>query len=318
MYYKEGCATLQTKPQKQVLGILGGLGPAASCYLYQMLIDHTPATCDQDHIDIVISSRASTPDRTAFIMGKSKDDPFAVMEQDGFSLVHYGATVLAIPCNTAHYFYDRLAEALPVPVLNMPRLTVADAKAAGCTKLGILATDGTLAAETYQLACQAQGIAWAVPSEEHQQEVMSVIYDDIKQGKRADMAKFGAAVHDLKKQGCDMAVLGCTELSLVKRDEHLGKFFIDSTEVLCRHALEACGVGHDRRAIFPQMVVTARLRAADARPLRTRIVKGKMPGKARNGGERAEPFRPSLCSATFPERSGLRGRQGRRPLQGTS
>ncbi len=71
---------------------------------------------------------------------------------------------------------------------------------------------------------------------------MSVIYDDIKQGKRADMAKFGAAVHDLKKQGCDMAVLGCTELSLVKRDEHLGKFFIDSTEVLCRHALEACGV----------------------------------------------------------------------------
>ncbi len=61
-----------------------------------MLIDHTPATCDQDHIDIVISSRASTPDRTAFIMGKSKDDPFAVMEQDGFSLVHYGATVLAI------------------------------------------------------------------------------------------------------------------------------------------------------------------------------------------------------------------------------
>ena len=94
MYYKEGCATLQTKPQKQVLGILGGLGPAASCYLYQMLIDHTPATCDQDHIDIVISSRASTPDRTAFIMGKSKDDPFAVMEQDGFSLVHYGATEL--------------------------------------------------------------------------------------------------------------------------------------------------------------------------------------------------------------------------------
>ena len=79
---------------------------ASSCYLYQMLIDHTPATCDQDHIDIVISSRASTPDRTAFIMGKSKDDPFAVMEQDGFSLVHYGATVLAIPCNTAHYFYQ--------------------------------------------------------------------------------------------------------------------------------------------------------------------------------------------------------------------
>ena len=69
-----------------------------------------------------------------------------------------------------------------------------------------------------------------------------MIYDDIKQGRRADMRKFNAAVADLKAQGCDRAVLGCTELSLVKRDEHLDGFFIDSTEVLCRHALLACGV----------------------------------------------------------------------------
>lgn len=225
-----------------VLGILGGLGPAASCYLYQMLIDHTPATCDQDHIDIVISSRASTPDRTAFIVGKSKDDPFLVMEQDGKSLVAYGATVLAIPCNTAHYFYDRLAAALPVPVLNMPRLTVAEARAAGCKKLGILATDGTLLAETYQLMCAEAGVECAVPSPEHQRGVMAVIYDQIKHGKRADINLFNAAAGDLKRQGCDMAVLGCTELSLVKRDEKLGSFFIDSTEVLCKNALLACGV----------------------------------------------------------------------------
>ena len=129
-----------------------------------------------------------------------------------------------------------------MPVLNMPQLTAADAKAAGCTKLGILATDGTLLAETYQLACDREGIAWAVPSPEHQKGIMSVIYDDIKQGRRANMVKFAAAVADLKSQGCNMAVLGCTELSLVKRDEHLDAFFIDSTEVLCRHALLACGV----------------------------------------------------------------------------
>lgn len=228
--------------QKPVLGILGGLGPAASCYLYQMLIDHTPAHCDQDHIDIVISSRASTPDRTAFIVGKSSADPFYVMEQDGISLVRYGATVLAIPCNTAHYFYDRLAQALPVPVLNMPRLTVSDAKAAGCRKLGILATEGTVEAGTYQLMCEQAGIAWATPSPPRQQDITAVIYEQIKQGQRADMARFDAAAADLKAQGCDMAVLGCTELSLVKRDEALGSFFIDSTEVLCRHALRACGV----------------------------------------------------------------------------
>lgn len=231
-----------TKAIHPVLGIMGGLGPAASCYLYQMITDHTPAQKDQDHLDIVISSRASTPDRTAFIVGKSKDDPFDVMEQDGISLVRYGATVLAIACNTAHYFYDRLAAALPVPVLNMPRLTAADAKAAGCHKLGILATDGTLLAETYQIACRDIGLEWAAPGEQAQKGIMSIIYDEIKQGKRVDMQLFNAAVDDLHAQGCDMAVLGCTELSLVKRDEHLGPFFIDSTEVLCKHAMRACGV----------------------------------------------------------------------------
>ena len=189
-----------TKAIHPVLGIMGGLGPAASCYLYQMITDHTPAQKDQDHIDIVISSRASTPDRTAFIVGKSKDDPFDVMEQDGISLVRYGATVLAIACNTAHYFYDRLAAALPVPVLNMPRLTAADARAAGCHKLGILATDGTLLAETYQIACRDIGLEWAAPGEQAQKGIMSIIYDEIKQGKRVDMQLFNAAVDDLHAQ----------------------------------------------------------------------------------------------------------------------
>lgn len=228
---------------RPVLGILGGLGPAASCYLYQMLIDHTPAARDQDHVDIILSSRASTPDRTAFITGESTDDPLPLMLRDAQSLVAYGATVLAIPCNTAHYFYEQLTAALPVPVLNMPALTAAEAKARGCQKLGVLATDGTLLGKAYQLACREAALPWTKPAPEHQRAVMDIIYGQIKQGKRADMAAFNAAVEDLKAQGCTHAVLGCTELSLIKRDEHLpDDFFLDSTEVLCRTALRACGV----------------------------------------------------------------------------
>ena len=123
-----------------VLGILGGLGPAASCYFYQMVTEHTQAVRDQDHIDLVLSSRATTPDRTEFILGKCRTDPFAIMERDAQMLVRYGATVIAIPCNTAHYFFDRLAASLPVPVLHMPRLTVQQAIAGGCRKLNTINT----------------------------------------------------------------------------------------------------------------------------------------------------------------------------------
>lgn len=227
---------------RPVLGILGGLGPAASCYLYQLLIEHTPAAADQDHVDIILSSRASTPDRTAYIVGESKADPLPVMLQDAQSLVQYGATVLAIPCNTAHYFYQQLAAALPIPVLNMPELTVAQAKARGCAKLGILATDGTLIGKAYQLMCRQADLPWAIPSRGQQRMLMDIIYGQIKQGRRADMAAFTAVADDLRAQGCTHAVLGCTELSLIKRDEALDDFFIDSSEVLCQEALKACGV----------------------------------------------------------------------------
>ncbi len=232
------------KPANQhpVLGVLGGLGPMSTVYFYEMVTSHTLAEKDQDHLDIVISSRATTPDRSAFVLGQSSEDPFSVMEKDAENLVRYGATVLAIPCNTAHYFYDRLRRSLPVPVLSMIQLTVQTAKAQGCTKLGILATTGTVASCSYQRMCAAEGLEFALPSEEDQKILMDdIIYGQIKQGKPVDLAAFMRVADNLKAQGCQRAVLGCTELSLIKRDCGLDEFFIDSSEVLAKASILACG-----------------------------------------------------------------------------
>ena len=229
-------------PEHPVLGVLGGLGPMSTVYFYEMITAHTKADKDQDHLDIVISSRATTPDRSAYVLGHSDEDPFSVMERDAEMLVKYGATVLAIPCNTAHYFYDRLRRSLPVPVLNMIQLTVQTAKAQGCTKLGILATTGTVASYSYQRMCALEGIEFATPNEEHQNALMDeIIYGQIKKGLPLDMETFRMIASDLMAQGCQRAVLGCTELSLIKRDYGLDEFFIDSTEVLAKATIEACG-----------------------------------------------------------------------------
>lgn len=227
--------------QHPVVGILGGLGPMAGVYFYQMLIEHTPAQRDQDHIDVVLSGRATTPDRTAYILGQSDEDPFTIMEQDAHNLVRYGATLIAIPCNTAHYFYDRLSRSLTVPVLNMVEETILAAKGLGCKKLGILATSGTVDSHTYQRMCALHGLEYATPAPAMQKQLMSVIYDDIKPGRPVHMDTFLAVAEDLKAQGCQLAVLGCTELSLIKRDYGLDSFFLDSSEVLAKRSIEACG-----------------------------------------------------------------------------
>lgn len=230
-----------SKSNGKVLGILGGLGPMATVYFYQLVTSHTKAQRDQDHIDMVISSKSTTPDRTAFILGESKDDPFAVMSGEASRLVDFGAQVMAIPCNTAHYFYDDLAAALPVPVLNMVELTVGKVMASGCEKVGILATDGTISTNTYQRVCEAKGLACQVPGATMQAELMRVIYDDIKAGRAPDMERFNYVAQDLFIAGCQRLILGCTELSLIKRDGLLDERFVDSMDALAEAAILACG-----------------------------------------------------------------------------
>lgn len=225
----------------KVLGILGGLGPMASAYFYELVTAHTDAACDQDHIDMVISSKATTPDRTAYILGSSTEDPFRVMEDEAKRLVAYGAQVIAIPCNTAHYFYTRLAGEVAVPVLNMVALTVDKAAEMGCEKLGILATEGTVETATYQHICEERGLECAVPNSDRQKMLTSVIYDDIKAGRPPNMEKFWQVANNLMQEGCQRLVLGCTELSLLKKEGRLDERFIDSMDVLAEAAIQACG-----------------------------------------------------------------------------
>jgi len=227
--------------KKTTLGILGGLGPMATVYFYEMLTSRTSAESDQEHIDVVISSRATTPDRSAFIMGKSTENPLPFMIEEAKKLVEYGADILVMPCNTAHYFYDELVKTVCVPFINIVEETVKLCKAKGYKKLGILATEGTARSGAYSQVCEKFGVECAVPSDEKQKLLMEIIFEDIKKGKRADMDRFGLVCDELEKEGCDALVLGCTELSLIKKEENLGEKFVDSLEALCNETIARCG-----------------------------------------------------------------------------
>lgn len=232
---------MNTKKKIEMLGILGGLGPMATVYFYEMLTEHTRAACDQEHIDIVVSSRASTPDRTAFVLGESDENPLDFMLRDARRLVEFGADLISIPCNTAHYFYDALAAEIDVPIVNIIYETVSHIFRMGAKKIGVLATEGTVKSGAYEHMCRQIGLGYEVPCEENQAMLSEIIYGSIKKGKRADMEKFGQICDELRAKGCERLVLGCTELSLIKRDEGLDDFFVDSLEVLAWKTICACG-----------------------------------------------------------------------------
>ena len=224
-----------------LLGILGGLGPMATVYFYEMLTAHTKALCDQDHIDVLISGRATTPDRTAYILGQSTANPLPVMAEETRRLVAAGASLLVLPCNTAHYFYDELAKITDVPFLNIIEETVRHCASRGWKKLGILATEGTIRSGAYHGVCERYGVEAVAPSQEQQAVINRIIYGEIKRGAEPDLTAFLAVADAMRAKGCDTLILGCTELSLLKKGGRLSSYYTDSLEVLAAATIRACG-----------------------------------------------------------------------------
>ena len=226
---------------KKKLGIIGGLGPMASALFLQILTAQTDAERDQEHLEALLYSRPQTPDRTAFLLGKSQDNPLPVMLDSGRQLEGMGCDVLVIPCMTAYGFYDQLKTAFRAELINPITESARVLKARGCRAVGIMATDGTLQVGTFQKALTAEGIRPVIPDSGNQREVMSLIYDDVKSGKDADMERFHAVAHSMRAQGAECVILGCTELSVINYRHVIGHGFLDAMEVLAQCAIKACG-----------------------------------------------------------------------------
>ena len=220
------------------LGIIGGLGPMTSAVFLEMIVNNTDAGSDQEHIPIVMEHCPQVPDRTAYIFDKSKPNPLPYIIEAGKNLAAAGACEIAIPCFTAHYFHDIMQHDIPVPVINGIKevadyLTARDIKSAG-----VMATDGTVRSDLFGSALRKADIECIYPDEAFQKKVMSLIYDEIKSGKEAAADDFFDVIDHLKKKGAATVILGCTELSVAKKQ--IGDT-ADVTDALLVLALKCVG-----------------------------------------------------------------------------
>lgn len=229
---------------KQAVGVIGGVGPMATVYYMQRVIEMTKAGCDQEHINMLVFNDCDIPDRTAFITEKSPDNPLPVMVEDAKRLEAAGCEFVVIPCNTAHYFYDELEQAVEIPVVNIVEETIRYAKARvqDLSCVGIMATTGTIVTGTYQKYAERAGLSFAVPDENEQNLLMQIIYDGVKAGKPVPRADFDRVANHLRAKGAQCLILGCTELSVLKRDLPINDSdVLDSIDVLASETVRRSG-----------------------------------------------------------------------------
>lgn len=227
--------------KQQTLGVIGGLGPIATSHFMELVIRMTDAEKDQQHLDMILYHTPSIPDRSSYILNPTLPSPLDPMIELGKRLSEQRVGCIAIPCVTAHYFHEKLSAEISAPIIHAPEETAIHLKAAGIRTVGIMATDGTVSSGIFQKQLDKWGITRVIPSEEAQKDVMYLIFDCIKANRPADMDRFRRVERELRDNGAEVIILGCTELSLIKRDHEIGPGFLDALEVLAQQAVLRCG-----------------------------------------------------------------------------
>jgi aspartate racemase len=230
----------------KTIGLLGGMGPEATVRFFELIIKNTAAAEDQEHLKIIVLNYPQIPDRTkAILYGGESPIPYLI---EGLNLLERaGARLIAIPCMTAHYFLPQLKKhtrsriiSLIEETANWTKLTFPQIK-----KVGLLATEGTIATGIFLKAFQTRNIQVLIPGNSGQKKIMEAIYG--KKGIKAGFTGVGprrlllAGCKELLEQGAEALIAGCTEIPLVLTQKNVTVPLIDPMVIGAKALIKKAG-----------------------------------------------------------------------------
>ena len=226
-------------PASRTVGVIGGMGPAATVHFMARVMDLTAAATDQDHVRLIVDNNGAIPDRNAALRGEGPS-PAPVLAAMARGLERAGADLLVMPCNTAHAFADAVRSATPLPFLDLIETACEEAQALAPRRVGVLAADGCRRAGLYQAAFARRGIETLLCDDACHAAFMALLYrikgGDLGPEVRAGM---GALARGLTDAGAEVLLAGCTEVPLVLGPGDVGAPLIDSIDALARAVIVA-------------------------------------------------------------------------------
>ena len=231
------------------IGVLGGMGPLATADFLAKLVKLTAAQTDQAHIPVLLYGDCTTPDRTANITGKGPSPLPQLMEGIAF-LNQAGVQAICIPCNSAHCWYDDLANASKVPVFHIVRASAGQVrkKMLKAKRVGVLSTFGTHQMGIYRNTLENMDFEVIAPTDD---EFTTLVSPGIALSKANKLPEaevvFAQAAARLRERGAEIIILGCTEIPLGMRQQYEANpgLFVDSNVALARDVVDFFRA-HDR------------------------------------------------------------------------
>jgi aspartate racemase len=195
------------------IGILGGMGPMATVDLYQKIILNSPFNKDQEHFETVIVSLPTIPNRSEYILESGKDPYYKMLE--GIAMLEASnVDVIAIACNTAHHFVDRLSKKTLIPIINM--IDIACSALAESAPVVVMSTIGTASTGLYKKAVANKKAIMAYEFNEVSQASVDAIIAQVKAGNMPQAEQqMNTLLHDVPALKTATVILACTELPLL-------------------------------------------------------------------------------------------------------
>jgi len=231
---------------EKVIGVIGGMGPEATLNLYQKIIESTPASCDQEHLRVIIDSNPKVPDRTAAILA-GRESPLPLLVAAAEALKRAGAHFVIMPCVSAHFFQEELRSRISLPLLSLFDVTADFIRQTHpqVRRVGLLATTGTIQGGRFAERLERAGLETIHPGTAYQERLMAAIYavkgtagNQARERVREDVRQIAES---LVSDGAQGIIGGCTEIPLVLRSEDLSVPFFDTLLLLARAAIQAAG-----------------------------------------------------------------------------
>lgn len=215
----------------RVLGVLGGMGPEATVDFMDKLVTATPAEVDQDHIETVVHNDPKIPDRNQAIL-EGAESPLPRLKRNVNRLEELGVDVLALPCNTAHYYFEDLASESDAALINMISRTREVIEEMGIESAGLLATETVMEAGVYDDEFAESPVDLVEPAD--RDALMSCIYDIKRKNHQQAQDSYDEVIRQLMEREVSCLIVGCTDLALLEVEFDIP--VVDTTSVL----VDAC------------------------------------------------------------------------------
>ena len=224
---------------EKTVGIIGGMGPEATVDLMQKIIRFTPASDDIDHIHCIVDNNPKIPSRIKAIIEGQGEDPGPCLAEMAQGLEAAGAEFLAMPCNTAHHYYDLINQAVDIPLLNIITIVLEAIQRdyPDYKSIGILGSPAIQITKLYEQVFNLAGIEIIYP-EQHYQELLFELIKEVKIGASGEESQqvYNEVCDHLDDKGVKLAIVACTELGILTTDSSLIK--VDASEFLAKKIIE--------------------------------------------------------------------------------